>query len=41
MVKLAGEYIRHDAYTLKIIHDLPDDLRQKYGLDLEGIRNIF
>lgn len=41
MIELAGEYVKHDAYTLKIIHDLPAELKKRYGQDLEGIRQIF
>lgn len=38
---LAKEYIKHDAYTLKIIQEHGQELKDDYGKDLEGIRNIY
>lgn len=38
---LAKEYTKHDAYTLKIIQEHGHDLRDDYGQDFEGIRNIY
>lgn len=41
MVNLAKEYVKHDAYTLKIIQELPDELVPKYGTSFEKIRAIY
>lgn len=41
MVNLAKEYVKHDAYTLKIIKESPDELRPKYGDNFEKIREIY
>ncbi|EGJ27921.1 TrmB family transcriptional regulator [Streptococcus porcinus] len=41
MLILAKEYVKHDAYTLKIIQEHGDKLSQAYGNDFEGIRKIF
>ncbi|AQP54505.1 transcriptional regulator [Vagococcus penaei] len=41
MVSLSKEYIKHDAYTLKIIADLPKELQQKYGEHFEKVRSIY
>ncbi|MGT2888646.1 TrmB family transcriptional regulator [Streptococcus didelphis] len=38
---LAKEYIKHDAYTLKIIQEHQETLSQSYGKDFEGIRHIY
>ncbi|MEQ9763930.1 TrmB family transcriptional regulator [Streptococcus jiangjianxini] len=38
---LAKEYIKHDAYTLKIIQEHGVDLRNDYGENFEGIRDIY
>lgn len=38
---LAKEYIKHDAYTLKIVKEHSDGMIKSYGNDLEGIRKIF
>ena len=41
MISLASEYVKHDAYTLKIFRDLPEDLKKEYGVDFEGVREIY
>ncbi|EOL44650.1 transcriptional regulator [Enterococcus phoeniculicola] len=41
MVNLAKEYVKHDAYTLKVITESPEELKVKYGNDFEGIREIY
>lgn len=41
MVFLSKENIRHDAYCLKLIDALNDNVKVKFGDDLEGIRDIF
>ncbi|AEF25192.1 TrmB family transcriptional regulator [Streptococcus parauberis] len=38
---LAKEYVKHDAYTLKIIQEHGQELARAYGNDFEGIRKIF
>lgn len=38
---LAKEYIKHDAYTLKIIQEHGAELSVNYGADFEGIRKIY
>ena len=41
MKTLAKEYIKHDAYTLKIIDQLPEPLNTKYNGDLNKLREIY
>lgn len=41
MKTLAKEYIKHDAYTLKIIDQLPEPLNTKYNGDLNQLRDIY
>ncbi|MGY3766576.1 TrmB family transcriptional regulator [Vagococcus vulneris] len=41
MLNLAKEYIKHDAYTLKIISELPEELQKKYGNHFEKVRSIY
>lgn len=41
MLRLAKEYIKHDAYTLKIIDQLPEPLHEKYKGDLNQLREIY
>ncbi|WP_251862581.1 helix-turn-helix domain-containing protein [Clostridium sp. Marseille-Q2269] len=41
MVFLAKENITHDAYCLRLIESLGDTLKDKFGDNLEGVRNIF
>lgn len=41
MVSLSKEYIKHDAYTLKIIQENPEVLRNQYGKEYEEIRLIY
>ena len=35
MVNLAKEYVKHDAYTLKVIAESSEELKAKYGEDFE------
>lgn len=41
MVSLAKEYVKHDAYTLKIIEELPEELSSRYGHHFEKVRAIY
>lgn len=41
MVMLASEYVRHDVYFYKSANTLPNEMKQKFGDDLEKIRDIF
>ena len=41
MLSLAAEYVRHDIYFYKCAKELPNEMRKKFGEDLENIRNIF
>ncbi|WP_034552289.1 TrmB family transcriptional regulator [Carnobacterium funditum] len=41
MVKLAKEYIIHDAYNLRMIKQLEDPAKQVFGKDLMDVRNIY
>ncbi|MPM94620.1 hypothetical protein SDC9_141768 [bioreactor metagenome] len=41
MVMLASEYVRHDVYFYKSANTLPNEMKQKFGDDLEKIREIF
>jgi sugar-specific transcriptional regulator TrmB len=41
MVFLAKEYIVHDAYTAKILKNLDENTKKKFGDNLENIRKIY
>lgn len=41
MVFFAKEYIMHDAYCLRLIDRLQDNVKTAFGADMEGIRNVF
>lgn len=41
MISLAAECVRHDMYFYKSADKFTDIMRQEYGEDLEGIRDIF
>ncbi|MCX7614652.1 MAG: hypothetical protein N2Z65_02715 [Clostridiales bacterium] len=41
MVYFAKEYVRHDAYCLRMIDVLQDQVRDRFGDDMEGIRDVF
>lgn len=41
MVKLAKEYIIHDAYNLRMIKQLEDPAKKIFGKDLMDVRNIY
>ena len=41
MVNLAKEYVKHDAYTLKVSAESSEELKAKYGENFEGIRKIY
>jgi len=41
MVKLAKEYIIHDAYNLRMIKALKTQLKQVFGKRFNGVRKYF
>ncbi len=41
MVFFAKEYVKHDAYCLRLIDTLPEQIREQFGEDMEGIRDVF
>jgi sugar-specific transcriptional regulator TrmB len=41
MALLAREYVYHDAYCLRLIKELPAEAAEKFGPELEGIRDVF
>ncbi len=41
MVYFAEEYVRHDAYCLRIINALPEEVRRIFGDNMEGVRDVF
>lgn len=41
LVFFAHEYIIHDAYCLKLINMLGDRVKEVFGDDMEGIRDVF
>ncbi|XOQ43881.1 MAG: TrmB family transcriptional regulator [Clostridium sp.] len=41
MVYFAEEYVRHDAYCLRIIDALPKEVRSVFGDNMEKIRDVF
>jgi len=41
MVFLAQEYVLHDAYNLRTLTILHDEAEEKFGSNLEGVRNIY
>lgn len=41
MISLSKEYVKHDAYTLKIISQLSEPLKAEYGHAFEKIRDIY
>lgn len=41
IVLFAREYMYHDAYCLRLIDRLRDQATSEFGLDLEGIRDVF
>lgn len=41
MVYFAEEYVRHDAYCLRIIDALPQEVRSAFGENMEEIRDVF
>lgn len=41
MVFFAKEYVTHDAYCLRLIHYMPQEVKSTFGEDMEGIRDIF
>ncbi len=41
MVFFAKEYVRHDAYCIRMIDVVERPLKDNFGEDLEGIRNVF
>lgn len=41
MVFFAHEYIKHDAYCLRLIDALGDRVKEVFGENMEGIRDVF
>ncbi len=41
MVFFANEYIIHDAYCLRLIDALGDKVKDVFGNDMEGVRDVF
>lgn len=41
MVFFATEYVMHDAYCLRLIDKLKENVRAVFGEDMEGVRNVF
>lgn len=41
VVYFSEEYIRHDAYCLRIINSMPEAMRKQFGENMEGIRDVF
>jgi sugar-specific transcriptional regulator TrmB len=41
MVFFADEYVRHDAYCLRLIDRLGTQVKDTFGDDMEGIRDVF
>lgn len=41
MVYFAEEYVRHDAYCLRMIDAMPEQMRKVFGDNMEGIRDVF
>lgn len=37
----ASEYILHDAYCLRLIDQFPDQIKSRFGDDMQGLRDIF
>ncbi len=41
MVFFAAEYVIHDAYSLRLIEALGDDVKSVFGDDMGGVRDVF
>ncbi|MEA5059632.1 MAG: TrmB family transcriptional regulator [Clostridia bacterium] len=41
MVFFAAEYVMHDAYCLRLIDKLKENVQAVFGEDMEGVRNVF
>jgi len=41
MVFFATEYVIHDAYSLRLIDALGDNVKNIFGEDMEGVRDVF
>ena len=37
----ASEYILHDAYCLRLIDQFPEQIKARFGEDMQGLRNVF
>ena len=37
----AREYILHDAYCLRLIDQFPDQIKARFGEDMQGLRDVF
>jgi sugar-specific transcriptional regulator TrmB len=41
MIFFAKEYVRHDAYCLRLIDALPKQVQERFGYNMEGVRDVF
>lgn len=41
MAMFAREYVYHDAYSLRLINHLREDVMSEFGKNMEGVRGIF
>lgn len=41
MVFFANEYVKHDAYCLRLIEHMGERVKAVFGQDMEGIRDVF
>lgn len=41
MVFFAREYVQHDAYSIRMIDLFKEQMKEKFGEDMEGVRDVF
>ncbi|MDF2655258.1 MAG: hypothetical protein K0R19_1732 [Bacillota bacterium] len=41
MVFFAKEYVQHDAYAIRMIDLIGEQVRERFGEDMEGVRDVF
>lgn len=41
MVFFAKEYVQHDAYSIRMIDLFKEQMKEKFGDDMEGVRDVF
>lgn len=41
MVFFAKEYVNHDAYCIRMIDVIGEQVRERFGEDMEGVRDVF